>query len=92
LQSTPRSVPSKPATQAEIDGEFGDQVDDDVEALKARAKAAMSWRKNSGQKRSFDDEDEELFARAKRIREQMEEGEDYYRMELERESGSRSAS
>ncbi|PVH78574.1 hypothetical protein DL98DRAFT_361383, partial [Cadophora sp. DSE1049] len=91
LQSTPRSVPSKPAVQPGMDSEFGDQVDD-VEALKARAKAAMSWRKNSGQKRSFDDEDEELFARAKRIREQMEEGEDYYRSELERESGSRSTS
>ncbi|KAK0099984.1 hypothetical protein ONS96_007927 [Cadophora gregata f. sp. sojae] len=91
LQSTPRSVPSKPAEQLEVNSESGDKVDE-VEALKARAKAAMSWRKSSGQKRSFDDEDEELFARAKRIREQMEEGEDYYRRELDRESGSRSAS
>lgn len=91
LQSTPRSVPSKPAEQPEMGNEFGDQGDD-VEALKARAKVAMSWRKSLGQKRSCDDEDEELFARAKRIREQMEEGEDYYRRELERESGSRSTS
>ncbi|KAG4437244.1 hypothetical protein IFR05_007260 [Cadophora sp. M221] len=90
-QSTPRSVPTKRAVRPETNGEFGDQVED-VEVLKARARAVMSGRKDSGQKRSFDDEDEDLFARAKRIREMMEEGEEYYRRELERESGSRSTS
>ncbi|KAH6715411.1 SAC3/GANP/Nin1/mts3/eIF-3 p25 family-domain-containing protein [Leptodontidium sp. MPI-SDFR-AT-0119] len=90
-QTTPRSVPIKRAARPEMDGEYGDQVED-VEVLKARARAVMSGRKDSGQKRSFDDEDEDLFARAKRIREMMEEGEEYYRRELERESGSRSTS
>ncbi|KAH7321657.1 SAC3/GANP/Nin1/mts3/eIF-3 p25 family-domain-containing protein [Rhexocercosporidium sp. MPI-PUGE-AT-0058] len=90
-QSTPRSVPIKRTARPEMDGDSGGEVED-VEAIKARAKAVMSGRKNSGQKRSYDDEDEDLFARAKRIREMMEEGEEYYRRELERETGSRSTS
>ncbi|CZT52218.1 uncharacterized protein RSE6_13496 [Rhynchosporium secalis] len=89
-QSTPKSVPAK-AGIPEINGYFGDEGEN-IEALKARARAIMSERKNSGQKRSYDDEDEELFARAKRIREQMEEGENYYKKELERNSESRSTS
>ncbi|KAL2068246.1 hypothetical protein VTL71DRAFT_16344 [Oculimacula yallundae] len=88
--STPRSVPAK-ATAPEIDDGFNNQAED-IEEIKARARAVMSERKNSGQKRSYDDDDEDLFARAKRIREQMEEGENYYKKELEKDSGSRSTS
>jgi len=38
------------------------------------------------------DDEEELFERAKRIREQMDEGAKWYRKEIERETASRSVS
>ena len=41
-------------------------------------------------KRGMDVEDEELFARAKRVKEQMDEGTEWYRKQSERLSRSRS--
>jgi hypothetical protein len=38
------------------------------------------------------DDDEELFERAKRVREQMDEGAKWYRKEIEMETASRSIS
>jgi nuclear mRNA export protein SAC3 len=62
--------------------------EDDIQALKARAKAIIADEERSRRtekKRSLDEgEDEELFARAKRIREQMDEGAQWFRNEIER--------
>jgi hypothetical protein len=62
--------------------------DDDIQLLKAKAKALMEEQEASRQrerKRSYDEvDDEELFARAKRIREQMDEGAQWFRKEIER--------
>jgi hypothetical protein len=60
-----------------------------IELLKARAKAVMAEgeeRKQSSKKRNLDDDDAELFAKAKRIRDQM--GEDIEWMRVEREKTS----
>jgi len=54
----------------------------------------VSEEKMSRQKRSLanDEEEADLFARAKRVREQMHEGSEWYRKEIERVSNSRSVS
>ncbi|KAH8683114.1 hypothetical protein BGZ60DRAFT_399455 [Tricladium varicosporioides] len=88
-----RSVPAKstttigpPRTSAERD--------EHIQVLKERAKAAMEASNAPQQKRNFDvdDDEEALFARAKKIRQQMEEGSEWFRQEIERCSGSRSVS
>jgi nuclear mRNA export protein SAC3 len=62
--------------------------EDDIQALKARAKAIIADEERSRRKekkRSLDEgEEAELFARAKRIREQMDEGAQWFRSEIER--------
>ncbi|KAI9049203.1 hypothetical protein LZ554_007050 [Drepanopeziza brunnea f. sp. 'monogermtubi'] len=85
--SAPRSVPANPAVGRPVEDE-----QDDIDFLKARARAVMSEDKMSRSKRSFDDDEETLFARAKRVREQMDEGEEFYRREREKSSLSRSGS
>ncbi|KAH6684366.1 SAC3/GANP/Nin1/mts3/eIF-3 p25 family-domain-containing protein [Halenospora varia] len=90
--SEARSVPAKstinvgpPRTSTERD--------EHIQVLKKRAKAAMEASSAARQKRNFDDDDEEaLFARAKKIRQQMDEGSEWFRQEIERCSGSRSVS
>jgi len=62
--------------------------DEAFQVLKARAKAVMEEDKTSQDRkrsRSLDDNDEELFERAKRVREQMDEGAEWYRKQLERD-------
>jgi hypothetical protein len=83
-----RSVPAKFATHAKAGG----NEREDLEALKIKAKAFVSEEKKSRQKRTFADDDEDLFERAKRIREQMDEGAQWYRKEIERDTASRSVS
>lgn len=67
---------------------------EDVEAIKARAREIMARdkeKRESKKKRLLDDSEEELFAKAKRIREQMDEGAEWYRAEIDK-SHSRSSS
>ena len=62
--------------------------DEAFQVLKARAKAVMEEDRTSQDRkrsRSLDDNDEELFERAKRVREQMDEGAEWYRKQLERD-------
>jgi hypothetical protein len=88
-QPVARSVPAKFATRTEKLANGNDR--EDLEALKIRAKAFVS--EKSRQKRTLaDDDDEELFERAKRVREKMDEGAEWYRKEIERETASRSVS
>lgn len=83
-----RSVPAKPMMRPEGSRNSTGR-NEDLQAMKARAKARMAENQECRQKkRTFDDEDE-LFARAKRVREQMDEGMEWYRKEIE---ASRSAS
>ncbi len=89
-QPVARSVPAKFATDTEDQVNGNDR--EDLEALKIKAKAFVSEEKNARQKRALMDDDEELFQRAKRIREQMDEGAKWYRKEIERETASRSVS
>ena len=82
----PRSAPAinrhHPGPRGAVDGEGG------LQALKDRAKALVAGEEKPRQrerKRSLDDDDDdELFARAKRIREQMDEGVQWFRREIER--------
>jgi hypothetical protein len=85
LQPIPRSAPKA----NHLDGlRDTAERDDDIQLLKAKAKALMEEQEASRQrerKRSYDEvDDEELFARAKRIREQMDEGAQWFRKEIER--------
>jgi hypothetical protein len=69
--------------------------EEDFQVLKSRAQDVMAENKmavRNKSKRSFDGEDEELFERAKRVREQLDEGAGWYRKEIERETVSRSMS
>jgi hypothetical protein len=65
---------------------------EDLKELKIKAKAFVSEEKKTRHKRAFMDDDEELFERAKRVREQMDEGAKWYRKEIEMETASRSIS
>ena len=77
-----RSVPAKPMMRPE-GSQNSTERSEDLQAMKAKAKARMAEDQESRQKkRTFDDEDE-LFARAKRVREQMDEGMEWYRKEIE---------
>jgi hypothetical protein len=88
-QTVPRSVPPRFAAHANALASSSER--EDMEALKIKAKAFVSKEK-SRQKRALVDDDEELFERAKRIREQMDEGAKWYRKEIERDTASRSVS
>jgi hypothetical protein len=86
-----RSVPSKPVTQREEVWKGADSSEV-IRAMKARARAFMDEdQEPRSKKRTFDDE-AELFARAKRVREQLEEGSQWYQKQVERDTKSRSAS
>lgn len=86
---TPRSVPTEPPVRRAF-GNLVQEKEDDIEFLKARARAVMSEDSMSRSKRTLDDDEVELFARAKRVREQMDEGEVFYRREQESMSRSES--
>ena len=92
-QPIARSVPMRPARDLD-NHQTSTVLDDDIEALKQRARTLVIDGKESRrkQKRTWQDDDEELFERAKRIREQMDEGMKWYRKEIERDAGSRSVS
>ncbi|RDW89548.1 hypothetical protein BP6252_01580 [Coleophoma cylindrospora] len=85
-----RSVPSKLASQPEKLKTSAERISD-IQELKARAKALMVEENESRlhKKKSLDFDEEELFAKARRVREQMDEGARWYKEEVER---SRSAS
>lgn len=91
-QPTPKSAP---ANNKQYEGpRSAARREDDIQILKARAKALIAEEETSRQrerKRSFDEgDDEELFARAKRVREQMDEGAQWFRKEIERSRSSTS--
>jgi hypothetical protein len=85
VSSLAQSVPAKPSRAVASSNE-------DIQALKAKARAMMAEVHMSHKKRVYVDDDEELFERAKRVREQMDEGASWYRQEIERETDSRSVS
>lgn len=69
--------------------------EEDIQVLKLRAKELVSESKMAGRsksKRSFTGDDEELFERAKRVREQLDEGAGWYRKQIEKDTASRSIS
>jgi nuclear mRNA export protein SAC3 len=89
-----KSVPAKPIGREMIIPKTSAEQDKEMEAMKARAKSIMAEdkeKKEQSKKRLFDDDDEELLAKAKRIREQMDEGIEWFREEMQK-SFSRSAS
>lgn len=95
-ESLSNSVPAKPVARLpEPKGLAAEDFDLDIEALKARAKKLVEEdreKRHQKKKRMFDDNDEELFARAKRIREQMDEGTEWFKSEIGKKSVSRSHS
>ncbi|QSZ37714.1 hypothetical protein DSL72_008813 [Monilinia vaccinii-corymbosi] len=88
--AVPRSSPARePAQQLLMPTPTGDE---EIQRLKERARAVIAA--DSGrklQKRGLDD-DEELFERAKRIRERMDQDSEWLRREVDRYSESRSGS
>ncbi|KAF5871281.1 putative leucine permease transcriptional regulator protein [Botrytis fragariae] len=88
-QSIPRSSPAREtAQQLLLPAPTGDE---DIQRLKERARAVMAV--DSGTKRGLvDDDDDELFERAKRIRERMDKDSEWLRREVDRYSESRSGS
>lgn len=91
--SIPRSVPSKYAIEPRYRESSIEHVGS-IKNLKGKARAVVSGDGQIRRKRSFDEDndDEALFERAKRVREQMDEGSKWYRKEIERNSNSRSMS
>jgi nuclear mRNA export protein SAC3 len=89
--SIPRSVPSRYSVEPGL-RQTTIERDENIRDLKERAKAVVSEDSQARRKRSFDvdNDDEALFERAKRVREQMDEGSKWYRKELERHSRSMS--
>lgn len=93
-QETPRSVSNHNDRRREGPRSSVER-DEEIQALKSRAKAVMAQDETTSRnnpKRSFEADDEELFERAKRVREQMDEGAGWYREQVERHSASRSFS
>ena len=86
-----RSVPARRASQSE-DLWKDAESSEIIQAMKARARALMGDDKESRHKKRTFDDDDELFARAKRVREQMEEGSQWYQNQIERDTASRSVS
>ena len=85
-----RSVPAKPIIQSGVVWTSADS-NEVIQAMKARARALLGEDPRH-RKRSFDNDDDELFARAKRVREQMDEGKEWYSNQIDRETASRSVS
>ena len=83
------SLPAKPFEQSEVVWK-GTDSSEVIQAMKARAKVLIG-EESPHKKRNFDD-DNELFARAKRVREQMDEGSEWYHKQIERDTESRSLS
>ncbi|KAK6584465.1 hypothetical protein PZA11_002689 [Diplocarpon coronariae] len=71
-RSMPRSVAATSVKVHEASRPVEDE-EDDIEFLKARAREVMSEDEVARRKRTLDEDDKELFARAKRVREQMDE-------------------
>jgi hypothetical protein len=92
-QPIARSAPTRPAMHSE-GPQTSAVLDDDIQELKTRARKLVFDDKESQQKqkRTFEEDDGDLFERAKRIREQMDEGAKWYRKEIERDTASRSVS
>jgi hypothetical protein len=89
IKPSASSLPSKPVANGVTPPKTSAERKEHIELLKARAKAVMAEgeeRKQSSKKRNLDDDDAELFAKAKRIRDQM--GEDIEWMRVEREKTS----
>lgn len=87
--STPRHLKASAVTQSvPAKSTKFRSSEDDTQALKAKAKALMEddSRKRT-QKRAYVDDDD-LFARAKRVREQMDEGADWFKRQVEKMSRS----
>ncbi|KAI9641214.1 actin cytoskeleton and mitosis protein [Ciborinia camelliae] len=90
-QPIPRSSPARVTAQQLLMP--APTNDEEIQRLKERAKAVMAA--DSGrklQKRGLDDDDDDLFERAKRIRERMDEDSEWLRREVDRYSESRSGS
>jgi nuclear mRNA export protein SAC3 len=88
------SVPSKPVVDDLLLSGTSTERDNDFEALKARARAVMAKDKEEKQKnkkRYLDEDEAELFASAKRVRDQMDEETLWMRSEIQK-SMSRSSS
>jgi nuclear mRNA export protein SAC3 len=87
------SAPPKPVTNDSLLPETSTERDSDFETLKARARAVMAKDKEGKQKnkRLLDDDEVELFASAKRVRDQMDEETLWMRAEIQK-SMSRSSS
>lgn len=87
------SAPPKPVTNDFLLSGTSTERDSEFEALKARARAVMAKDKEEKQKnkRLLDDDEVELFASAKRVRDQMDEESLWMRAEIQK-SMSRSSS
>ncbi|TVY83441.1 SAC3 family protein [Lachnellula suecica] len=88
----PRSVPSEPLI-ASGHRQTTMEREERMRGLKEKAKAVLvSEDSQSRRKRSFDEDDDDaaLFERAKRVREQMDEGTKWYQEEMDRHSRSMS--
>lgn len=76
IKPSASSLPSKPVVNEIALQETSAKRKDDIEVLKAKAKAVMAEdneRKQKSKKRYLDDDEVELFANAKRVRDQMDE-------------------
>lgn len=96
--STPRRSTIRPqirSVPSQRSGNKIDESDDELSRLKERARNMVNGgtlQNTPNNKRAFDDDDEEIFAKAKRIREAMDEGAEWFREEIRRESMTRSGS
>lgn len=93
-QDIPRSAPNFTHVPSHGRRDITER-EEDIQTLKVRAKVLMANEtvvRQSKPKRSFDGDDEELFERAKRVREQLDEGAGWYRKQIDRDTASRSVS
>ena len=91
VTNSAKSAPSKSMRRLES-SQARNAKETDMEDLKARAKALIAEEQKTRHKRTLDNDDEVLFARAKRVREKMDEGARWFKEEVERASQSRSVS
>ncbi|KAE8451898.1 hypothetical protein EG329_002739 [Mollisiaceae sp. DMI_Dod_QoI] len=90
VQAWAQSVPAKPDQESRGSLPSVEYEAGDMGAMKIGVDALL-LKEKSKQKRAMADDDEELFARAKRIREQMDEGAEWFRKQiLKRKSRSSS--
>jgi hypothetical protein len=78
-----RSVPPKPVARPVFAPRSSAERNEEIQVLKSRAREHVAQDRESRQKKRVLMDDEELFARAKRVREQMDEGAEWYRKEME---------